>query len=386
MTAFENTIGYGGMIHHFKNWVLRPDEPKYRDGAIASAQQALAMLEGFEKDPVLSQLDLSLQAQRATIGSYLDNIDTINRMHLEGATAREIDDAVRINDLDALNELAALRDRVARQMRLDQSRLVDRRNLILALPSVVIVLLLGGLLLLARQRGRLRSEFDTMRVEEMEQFTQIAAHDLRTPLRQISSLAEFALEDMEGGEPVPPEAMRDNLVTIMGRARKLDGLIKAVFRYIQVEGASQEITEVDLRRMIDDLAELHIPEGGSIRLEGEFPTIRAQRVELEIILRNFISNAVKHHPEQKPTVVVRHFREGRQHRFEVEDNGPGIPAEHADKVFQMFWSIRDNVPAEEVSGVGLAVVRRIVNRWGTELSLRNAEPSGAVFGFSVPAM
>lgn len=383
MIELQATIGYGGMIHNFKNWVLRPGEAHYRDAAVASAERALALIDQLSEMVAEAELDVSLDAQRQTLNAYLEQINTVTTMHLAGASAREIDNAVRISDSDALGELAQLREQMINHMRAQQSALEDRKVLVMMMPFVLIVVLAAGLLLLVRQRARLRIEYDATRIDEMEQFTQIAVHDLRAPLRQITSLAEFALDDLE--HPDTQGDLRDHLEMIANRTTKLEALVAAVFRYIRVEGAAQEITEVDLRALVEEIARLHVPAGGNVRLDGEFPTVRAQAVELGIILRNLISNAVKHHPDKAPDIIVRHAREGTGHRFEVEDNGPGIARKDAGKVFDMFWSLEKQENSAEVSGVGLALVRRIVTRWGTGISLRDAKPSGAIFSFTMPA-
>lgn len=383
MIELQSAIGYGGMIHHFKNWVLRPDEPQYRDAAVDSAQRALQLLDRLEGIMAESQPDTSLEAQRQTIRAYLDHIGRVVALHEAGVSAREIDTAVRISDTDALGELARLRGQVIAHMQSQQSALEDRKALVLLLPFALIALLTAGLLVLVRQRARLRFEHDATRIDEMEQFTQIAVHDLRAPLRQIASLAEFALDDL--GETAGQGDARSHVQMIANRAAKLEALVAAVFRYIRVEGAAQEITEVDLRALVEEIARLHVPAGGSVSLVGEFPVVRAQAVELGIILRNLISNAVKHHPDQRPQIIVRHLRAGNGHRFEVEDNGPGIARTDAGKVFDMFWSLEKRENSAEVSGVGLALVRRIVTRWGTGISLRDASPSGTIFSFTMPA-
>ena len=386
LIELQAAIGYGGMIHKFKNWVLRPDEPYYRDRALETGQKALALLDHLETTEVFKRLGLTLDAERRTIQSYIENIDLASELHAQGMLPGEIDDRVRIDDDEALTELRQLQQKMIAVMREQQRELIARKNFLLMQPTLIIAILLTMLLLLVRQRAHLRSDFDALRVSEMEQFTQIAAHDLRTPLRHIASMAEFAAEELEHDGASARAAAREHIDGIFERTRKLEALIRAVFRYIMIEGASQEVETVNLRELVIDLGALHIPEGGTLRLEGELPVVRAQRVELEIILRNLMSNAVKHHPTGTPTITLRYSRKGRLHQFEIEDDGPGIPEEHAEKVFGMFWTPNLDKETGDVSGVGLALVRRIVNRWGTELSMSNANPTGAIFRFSMPVI
>lgn len=380
----QRAIGYGGLIHHFKNWILRPGEPFYRDAAIASAERATAVLNTLEAQVAAADLNLTLSAQREMVEAYRRNIAVITAMHAEGRSPREIDAAVRISDEDSLQELEIINERVEARMRAQQLALDERTVMLYLMPSALAVLTAFGLLVLVRQRMRMQLEHDIRRIDEIEQFAQVAAHDLRAPLRQISALAEFAQEDLSDAPGPALPAVREHLTAISERAATLDSLIKAVFRYILIEGAAQEISDVDLRRTVEEIVRLHVPAGGSARLEGSFPVVRAQRVELEIILRNLISNAVKHHPDHRPNIIIRYAADRRIHRFEVEDDGPGIPGEHAARVFDMFWTMSKPAANAEVSGVGLALVRRIVMRWGTQLSLRPAQPRGAVFCFTMP--
>lgn len=380
----QGAIGYGGLIHHFKNWILRPEEPKYRDMAIASADRALALLGVLHTELGNAGIDISLEHQRAVLQGYRDNVDVITRMHHQGADLHAIDDAVRINDMLALDEIAVLKDRMLIAMRVQQARLETRKLLLYLLPFGLLVVLALTMLVLVRQRAQLRFEHDAARIDEMEKFTQIAVHDLRAPLRQISTLAEFAREDIKQDDSALHEAIAANLACIMDRAEKLDALVLSVFRYITVEGASHEVSDVDLRQLVNDIAGMHLPESATLTMEGEFPTVRAQRLELEIILRNLMSNAVKHHPQKCPHIVVRHRYERHRHCFEVQDNGPGVDEQFREKVFEMFWSLKARDLPGEVAGVGLALVRRIILKWGADLSLTNVSPNGALFRFTMP--
>ena len=386
--AFEylSSIGYGGFIHHFKNWVIRPAEVQYRDAAIASVDRALTLLDRMEQELVAVGITLAPTAQRETLQAYRKMIDVVSEMNAEGADIAETDRTVRISDSSALAEIGALRSALATAMTEQQVRLEDRNLLLYLLPFGLVALTSLIVMALIRQRAQLRFDHDSARIDEMEKFTQIAVHDLRAPLRQITALAEFARGDLDQPDIDMRAAVANHLETILDRADKLDEVVLAIFRYITVEGASQEVSEVDLHALVQSIARTHLPEGASLTMEGEFPTVRAQRVELEIILRNLISNAVKHHPEKRPQIVVRHTRDKRRHCFEVQDDGPGIEEKFAEKVFEMFWSLNARDLPGDVAGVGLALVRRIILKWGTDLSLRNATPNGAVFRFTMPSL
>ncbi|XDA98507.1 HAMP domain-containing sensor histidine kinase [Sulfitobacter sp. LCG007] len=380
----ERALGYGGMIHHFKNWVLRPDEPLYREGAIESAARALELIDRLEIEADAPELAPRFAAMRQTVDAYRARIDSVGEMHARGLSAREIDEAVRISDLDALQGLGQVHTFMANRMRDTQLALFQRRIAVLVIPATVVLLLSCALVLLIRQRARLKQEHYKARLEDMESFTQVAAHDLRVPLLQISSLLDFARDDLEEVPEAEREKVISSLDLITSRVRKLDEMIRAVFRYLQVEGAAQQVERLDLAAFAREIAALHLPKGADLQIEGDPPVFRAQKVELGIVLRNLISNAVKHHPENRPTVILRYARTGQSHRIEIEDDGKGLREQDSDKVFQMFWTAIGAKDPEAVSGIGLALVRRIVTRWNGNITASNAPGGGAVFAFTIP--
>ncbi|MDW4498263.1 HAMP domain-containing sensor histidine kinase [Sulfitobacter sp. D35] len=381
--ALEQVMGYGGMIHSFKNWILRPEERRYRDAAKASADRALDLLGRIQAGTTVPD-DPRFDGLRHTLEAYRDSVDTVSRMHALGHTAKEIDTAVRVDDADALEGLRRLHAILIEQMRSYEATLVKRRTFTFLIPMALIVFVSSMLTLLVRQRARLRREHDQVRIDDMEQFTQIAAHDLRGPLLQIGALLDFARDDLEDVPAAARAEIDEHLETISGRVAKLDAMVRAVFRYIRVVGAAQEREEIDLAALMRDVADLHLPVGASLCLDGAFPQITAQKVELAIVLRNLLSNAVKHHPNRSPKITVRHRRMRGAHHFEVEDDGKGIPPEVMDRVFDMFWSLNGHQNSDEVSGLGLALVRRIVTRWQGEVWARNSDRGGAILGFSLP--
>ena len=107
LIELQAAIGYGGMIHKFKNWVLRPDEPYYRDRALETGQKALALLDHLETTDSFKRLGLSLDAERRTIQAYIENIDLASELHAQGMLPGDIDDRVRIDDDEADTSAAA---------------------------------------------------------------------------------------------------------------------------------------------------------------------------------------------------------------------------------------------------------------------------------------
>ena len=112
--------------------------------------------------------------------------------------------------------------------------------------------------------------------------------------------------------------------------------------------------------------------------------IEAPRAPLDIILRNLIDNAIKHHDRESGKIWITYRKAGSFVEFEVKDDGPGIPEDYHERIFQIFQTLK---PRDEVegSGIGLAIVKKLVDTYGGTIRLESEEGSGAAFFFTFPA-
>ncbi|WP_118135621.1 ATP-binding protein [Oceanicella sp. SM1341] len=383
---FERSIGYGGFIHNYKNYVLRPRETEYRDAAIENHFDALAVIDRIELLGEQFGVYTTLAESRRTLKAYRAQINWVTRLHAQGAGAREIDTIVRISDAPARREIDVLHEEIGEVMRRRLS-VIDRR--IEAMLVIFALFLLGGMAtvfsLLGRDRERLLARL-RLKTQDLEQFTSIAAHDLRAPLRQIPSLIQWVHEDLQDEGLVLPRRATVNLERITARVRQLDTLLNELLNYLQIGAREVKPETVDLGEMIPAIGELLVPPGSRLRCEGQMPRILAVKVELDIVLRNLISNAVKHGPPIGVEITVRYRSRRGLHVIEVADNGPGIAPQHRERVFQMFATLGPRRPEDEVSGVGLAMVQRVVRNRGGSIAILDAEPHGAIFEVSLPKL
>lgn len=214
---------------------------------------------------------------------------------------------------------------------------------------------------------------------DLEQFAYVASHDLKAPLRAIEVLVQWLREDLadyDGGE------VHENLTLLGQRTQRLSRLLDDLLEYSRVGRKVGSLVQVDCAAMVNDLAELVSPrEGLTIEIVGRLPTFTTYSAPLEQVLRNLISNAVKHHPGPAGKVTVSCSENGDFYVFAVADDGAGIPEEYAERVFQMFQTLK---PRDEVegSGMGLAIVSRIVEWQGGRVWFE-AGPNGrgTVFKF-----
>ena len=197
---------------------------------------------------------------------------------------------------------------------------------------------------------------------DLEQFAYVASHDLRSPLRAVAILTNWIEEGMP--ETLPPE-VRGHLASLRDRVGRMERLTEELLRYSRAGRERVDVGPVDTAAMVRDLVQLlGPPEGQTIVVEGGLPVLRTPRAPLEQVFRNLLENAIKHHDRAQGNIVVSSRDIGDFLEFGVADDGPGIPAEFREQVFGMFQKAPSSDGAKEGAGIGLALVRQIVEREG----------------------
>lgn len=213
---------------------------------------------------------------------------------------------------------------------------------------------------------------------DLQSFAYAASHDLKTPLRAITDLAEWTLEDARD------ELSADNvekLELLSRRATRLSHLLDGLLLYASVDGMTDQDELVDLAKECAAIADLVDPDGAfSVTVDDHSPRFSTAIVPFRQILNNLVSNAIKHHDKPSGTINVSATLVGRFVEINVADDGPGIPQRFHDKIFELFHKLesRDVV---EGAGIGLALVKKLAERHGGDVRLKSNgdEERGAVF-------
>ncbi len=246
----------------------------------------------------------------------------------------------------------------------------------------------GGVLVTRDETARLRAEADRERLiaalefsnAELDQFASVASHDLKAPLRGIAQLAQFLEEDLGGA--VTGEA-RKHFSLLQGRVRRLQALIDGILNYARAGQSTQTLESFDTRSAsAEAVALLGLPSSTRITLPTPGLVINGDKTLLQQALMNLISNAIKHGPVDGKIVIDAQL-DGPNVRFSVKDEGPGIAPEYHQRVWGMFQTLsaRDE---KESTGIGLAVVRKVVQAQGGRAWLESSPGQGAAFYFTWP--
>jgi signal transduction histidine kinase len=234
-----------------------------------------------------------------------------------------------------------------------------------------------------RQQAQLASYASRLKRSnaELEKFAYVVSHDIKAPLRGITSVAQWIAEDF--GSVVDEDA-RENLDLMLERTERLSRLIDGILEYSRAGRDAGTLDLVDTAVLIDDvIASIDPPETVEVRREGEFPTVSYNETKLQQVFQNLIFNAVQHLDRPHGEVVVACRDLGPAFEFSVRDTGVGIPERHFERIFELFQTLR---PKDETgsTGAGLAITKRIVEANGGEIRVSSSEGQGTRFTFTVP--
>ncbi|PIB34733.1 hypothetical protein BFP72_04580 [Reichenbachiella sp. 5M10] len=217
--------------------------------------------------------------------------------------------------------------------------------------------------------------------KELKDFAHIVSHDLKAPLRAISSLSSWLQEDY--AEQLGQEG-QEQFKLINSRVTRMENLINGILEYSRVGRAKgEEITE-DLNEIVQDVKDAIVPkENFEVSIETHLPTLNIDRTRAQQIFQNIISNAVKYMDKSLGEIKINCQQDNGNWVFSVKDNGPGIEKQYFDKIFQIFQTLNPRDEYES-TGVGLAIVKKSVELYGGKVWLESIKNLGTTFFFTLP--
>lgn len=222
--------------------------------------------------------------------------------------------------------------------------------------------------------------------DELEAFSYSVSHDLRAPVRAMQGFARVLLEDY--GEDLD-DAARDYLDRIVAGACRMDTLIQDLLVYSRLGHTELSLGPISLKQLVNEIVRQIAPDveakKAEIRVADELPEVVANKMALGQALENLITNGLKFIPEGRtPTVRIEAETIGKLVRLWIIDNGIGIPEEHHSRIFRVFERLHtaDTYPG---TGIGLAIVRKGVERMNGRVGLESTPGQGSRFWIELPA-
>lgn len=245
-------------------------------------------------------------------------------------------------------------------------------------------LVVGTLLLIGlTSNGRLKDYASKLesKIKELDQFAYIVSHDLKAPLRAIGNLTSWIREDLEGALTGDS---KQNMELLISRVNRMEALINGVLEYSRIGRIQVKPELVDVHVLLTELIELLAPSPQvRITVDPSMPSFVTRKILLSQVFSNLISNAIKHNDKQAPVINVGFNESKTGFDFFVEDNGPGIDREHHEKIFVIFQTLQSRDKFES-TGIGLTIVKRIVEEQGGLIRVDSTPGKGSKFTFTWP--
>nr|WP_320161014.1 ATP-binding protein [uncultured Methanoregula sp.] len=216
---------------------------------------------------------------------------------------------------------------------------------------------------------------------ELKDFAYIVSHDLKAPLRAIGSLSQWLYSDYKDKFDDDGKTQLDLLVN---RVQRMQNLIEGILEYSRVGRVREQRDLVSLDAAVPEVIDsLSVPPHIAVTIDTPLPTVLYEKTRIRQVFSNLIGNAAKYMDKPAGEIHISCIQEGTFWKFSVRDNGPGIEERYFEKIFQIFQTLqpRDHV---ESTGIGLSIVKRIVEVNGGRIWVESEPGKGSIFYFTVP--
>jgi signal transduction histidine kinase len=217
--------------------------------------------------------------------------------------------------------------------------------------------------------------------DELDQFAHIVSHDIKAPLRGIDNVVTWIEEDHSFD--LPPK-VNEYLELIKGRIIRAENLLKGLLAYARIGKEANENELVDVNELINEALEGAPKRPGiDLMIQPGLPIFKTEKVPLLQIFTNLITNAIKYHDKENGRVKVYHRVFEHFYEFYIEDDGPGIDKNYHEKIFVIFQTLNERDKVES-TGVGLAIVKKILDDRGLSIEITSKNGAGSIFSFRWP--
>ncbi len=214
--------------------------------------------------------------------------------------------------------------------------------------------------------------------KELNDYAHIVSHDLKSPLRSMNALITWLKEDYAD---VLDSGANDSLNMLLNKVDKMDHLIDGILKYSSIGQSEESKHNIKLQEVVSDIIDvIHIPDHIKVTITSKLPKIKGDRFRLQQLFQNLIGNAVKYNNKKNGEVNISCKEDGNFWSFSIQDNGPGIPKKYHNKIFQIFQTLDSTI---ESTGIGLSIVKKIIDLYDGNIWVESQENIGTTFYFTL---
>jgi signal transduction histidine kinase len=217
--------------------------------------------------------------------------------------------------------------------------------------------------------------------KELDRFAYVVSHDLKAPLRGIENASSWIEEDY--GDQLPAQ-VKEYLTLMRGRIRRMENLINGILELARVGRQKSPLELVNVELLLQELIEMLAPQPGmQVYIQPDMPVLLTEKIPLQQVFINLLSNAFKYHHLPEGKIAITYAEKERHYEFSVTDDGPGIEPQYHEKIFIVFQTLKER-DAFESTGVGLAIVKKILDDKKCTIKVDSQAGKGAAFTFTWP--
>jgi signal transduction histidine kinase len=215
--------------------------------------------------------------------------------------------------------------------------------------------------------------------QALNEYAHVVSHDLKAPLRSIDTLINWFKED---NAAVLDENNTKSLDLILSNVEKMDLLIKGILDYSTIDKYEIDDRIIDLNYLVDEIVRtIHVPSHIEIIFNNPMPKVFGNDFRFKQLFQNLIQNAIKYNDKEKGIIEIGSIEKEKEFEFYVKDNGIGIKERYQSKIFDLFSKLENT---DQSSGIGLSIVKKIIDLYGGKIWLESQESIGTTFYFTLP--
>lgn len=345
------------------NSLLKRQIRKYLSKDLAASKDIEQFLDAIDRSYTNFDEQLNMQ-QRAMAISSTELFEANQQLKNEASAQREVIDKLK-RVIDTLKFYNLPEDDTLDSIDLDGLKLVE---FIDSQTKEIVEI--------NKQREQLLDEL-AYQNQELSDYAHMVSHDLKSPLRSIDTLTTWLKEDYKDKLD---DIGNNNIKLIRNNVEKMDTLINGILEYSTIGKNQIEVYDVNLNTLIDDILNIiQVPDNINV-IKQSFPIVKGDKYRLQQLFQNLIVNAISFNDKAEGILEVGVEDIGEFWQFYVKDNGKGIPEAYFEKIFKTFEKLESG---NESSGIGLSIVRKIVELYGGEIWLTSELDKGTTFYFTL---